>query len=90
MIAYGEVAQAVGPPLGPRGVSWALRQAPRSLALPWHRVVSADGRISIPGEGGQEQRMLLRMEGVGFRGRKVDMAQYAWRPADPKSARKNS
>ena len=82
VIAYGEVARAVGPPLGPRGVSWTLRQAPAGLDLPWHRVVAADGSISVPGETGHEQRVRLKLEGIGFRGRRVDIARYGWKPND--------
>jgi methylated-DNA-protein-cysteine methyltransferase-like protein len=44
-------------------------------ALPWHRIVRADG--SLP-KGGM-QRRLLEAEGVPFRGQRVDM-RVAWIP----------
>jgi methylated-DNA-protein-cysteine methyltransferase related protein len=38
--------------------------------LPWWRVVRADGSLAK----GERQRALLRVEGVPFRGDRVDMA----------------
>lgn len=38
-------------------------------AVPWHRVVRADGSLAR----GEPQRRLLEAEGVPFRGRRVDM-----------------
>jgi len=38
-------------------------------AVPWHRVVRADGSLAK----GARQRALLEAEGVPFRGEKVDM-----------------
>lgn len=45
-------------------------------AVPWQRVVRADG--SLP--KGVRQRLLLEHEGVPFRGSRVDM-RAAWTPA---------
>jgi len=68
--SYGSVARRAGLPRRARLVGHALRQAPDSLRLPWHRVVNASGRISFP--AGSEmhalQRRLLENEGVRFRG----------------------
>jgi methylated-DNA-protein-cysteine methyltransferase related protein len=47
-------------------------------ALPWQRVVRADGSLAK----GERQRALLEAEGVAFRGARVDMAA-AWVPASP-------
>jgi methylated-DNA-protein-cysteine methyltransferase related protein len=38
-------------------------------ALPWHRIVRADGSLAQ----GERQRRLLEAEGVPFRGERVDM-----------------
>jgi alkylated DNA nucleotide flippase Atl1 len=59
---YGDVARAAGFPGCARQVVWALRGASRGL--PWHRVVGAKGKISLPGENGLEQRFRLESEGV--------------------------
>lgn len=77
VITYGEVAEAGGAPGGARITVWALRSG---KALPWHRVVAAGGRIALPGEEGEEQRLRLRLEGVSFRGRRVRMDLHEWTP----------
>jgi len=74
--SYGAVAAAAGWPGGARQVVRVLNQIP---GLPWHRVVGAGGAIKLPGESGAEQRFRLRMEGVTFRGARVDMATHEYR-----------
>ena len=71
---YGQVAEAAGYPLHRRQVVQVLRASGGSL--PWHRVLGAGGEIKLPGVYGQEQRLKLEMEGVKFRGRKVDMKAH--------------
>jgi methylated-DNA-protein-cysteine methyltransferase-like protein len=71
--SYGAVAAAAGWPGAARQVVRVLNQVP---GLPWHRVVGAGGAIKLPGENGAEQRFRLRMEGVTFRGARVDMARH--------------
>jgi methylated-DNA-protein-cysteine methyltransferase related protein len=68
---YGRVAAAAGYPLYHRAVARLLRT--EIPLLPWHRVVVAGGEIRLRGEAAAEQRLRLRMEGVSFRGRQVDM-----------------
>jgi methylated-DNA-protein-cysteine methyltransferase-like protein len=70
---YGAVARAAGWPGAARQVVRVLRQV---NGLPWHRVLGAGGAIKLPGESGAEQRFRLRMEGVTFRGMRVDMKQH--------------
>jgi methylated-DNA-protein-cysteine methyltransferase related protein len=69
---YGRVAAAAGYPLYHRAVAQLLR---RELpgALPWQRVVGSGGEIKLPGAAAAEQRLRLKMEGVQFRGRRVNM-----------------
>ena len=45
---YGAVARAAGLPGRARLVGRALRLAPKTMHLPWHRVVGAGGRIVFP------------------------------------------
>ncbi len=71
---YGDIAYAAGYPGAARQVAWALHTS--SNGLPWHRIVGADGKILLPGEGGFEQRMRLRAEGVQFVGLRVDMKAH--------------
>jgi methylated-DNA-protein-cysteine methyltransferase related protein len=74
--SYGAVAAAAGWPGAARQVVRVLNQVP---GLPWHRVVGAGGSIKLPGENGAEQKFRLRMEGVTFRGARVDMAKHEHR-----------
>ena len=71
---YGEVARGAGYPRGARQVARAL-SVNDVQKLPWHRVMGSGGRILLRGEAGLHQRMLLRLEGVQFRGDRVDMDQ---------------
>jgi methylated-DNA-protein-cysteine methyltransferase related protein len=45
---YGAVARAAGLPGRARLAGRALRLVPKTLHLPWHRVVGAGGRIVFP------------------------------------------
>ena len=77
VITYGQVAAAGGFPGAARLTVWALQV---EKGLPWHRVVGAGGRIALPGEQGQEQRLRLKIEGVTFRGDRVRMDLHNWTP----------
>jgi methylated-DNA-protein-cysteine methyltransferase-like protein len=71
---YGQVAAAAGYPLYHRQVVQVLRKAGESL--PWQRVLGAGGEIRFKHEMAQEQRVRLEMEGVRFRGGRVDMTGH--------------
>src|SRR5215471_7769380 len=75
---YGQVAAAAGYPLYHRHVAQLLQRSP-SGSLPWQRVVGAGGAIKLKYEAALEQRMRLEMEGVHFRGKRVDMAEHQHR-----------
>ena len=72
---YGKVAAAAGYPLYHRAVAKLLRNAPFQ-GLPWQRIVGAGGEIKLKGEAAAEQRLRLGMEGVKFRGKRVNMKIY--------------
>jgi methylated-DNA-protein-cysteine methyltransferase-like protein len=42
-------------------------------------VLGAGGAIRVPGEDALEQRLRLEMEGVTFRGRRVNMDRHQFR-----------
>lgn len=69
---YGQVAAAAGYPLYHRAVARLLRMEANDR-LPWQRVVGAGGAIKLRFAAGEEQRLRLRMEGVAFRGKYVDL-----------------
>ncbi len=72
---YGKVAAAAGYPLYHRAVARLLRTDPPD-SLPWHRVLGAGGFIKLRHDAGVEQRRRLRLEGVRFRGQRVDMERF--------------
>jgi methylated-DNA-protein-cysteine methyltransferase-like protein len=74
---YGQVAAAAGYPLYHRHVAQLLRRT--HDGLPWQRVVGAGGEIKLKFEAGLEQRTRLEMEGVRFRGKRVDMVEHQHR-----------
>ncbi len=55
-------------PGAPR-LAGAVLHACEDPAVPWHRVVRADGSLAK----GERQRALLEAEGVPFRGARVDL-----------------
>jgi methylated-DNA-protein-cysteine methyltransferase related protein len=72
---YGKVAAAAGYPLYHRAVAKLLRSATLH-GLPWQRIVGAGGEIKLRGEAAAEQRLRLSIEGVKFRGKRVNMDIY--------------
>ena len=72
---YGKVAAAAGYPLYHRAVAKLLRSATLH-GLPWQRIVGAGGEIKLRGEAAAEQRLRLSIEGVKFRGKRVNMEIY--------------
>jgi methylated-DNA-protein-cysteine methyltransferase-like protein len=75
--SYGGIARRAGLPRRARLVGHALKVAPAGLKLPWHRVVNAQGRISLPAgsRAHRTQRRLLEEEGVVFRNGRVDLSK---------------
>ena len=73
---YGAVAAAAGLPGRARLVARALHG---SHGVPWQRVLGSGGAIKLTGEHAFEQRFRLQSEGVGFRGKKVDMKTFEHR-----------
>jgi methylated-DNA-protein-cysteine methyltransferase-like protein len=71
---YGQVAAAAGYPLYHRHVAQFLHRAGQTV--PWQRVVGSGGAIKLKYEAGLEQRKRLELEGVRFRGRRVDLAEH--------------
>jgi len=80
---YGQVAALAGFPRHARLAGYALHalREDRDPAVPWHRVINAQGRISL-GEfdGADLQRELLEAEGVLFQSNgRVDLARFGWK-----------
>ena len=69
---YGDIGKLIG--IGPRRVARALSSG--GGAVPWYRVVRADGTAAEPVR--VEQLGLLAAEGVPVRGGRVDLAAVHW------------
>ena len=80
--SYGQVAEIAGIPRGARQVGWALRQLSRGEDVPWHRVITASGRIAFEAGSArfEKQQALLAQENVTVTAGRVDMRKYRWRP----------
>lgn len=83
VLTYGEVARLAGMSRAARRVAQAMRRAPRGMKLPWHRVVNAQGKISLPPDspGYRRQRDRLEQEGVVFLNGKIDLDKFGYRGA---------
>jgi methylated-DNA-protein-cysteine methyltransferase-like protein len=75
---YRDVARAAGLPNGARQVVRTLHSLSASRALPWHRIIRADGSVALESCRGREAQIaLLRSEGVEVSDAgRVDMTKY--------------
>lgn len=76
---YGQIARLLGNPRLSRVVGYAMNGAPEDV--PCHRVVNRFGGLSdaFRPMGRATHRLLLEMEGVGFReDGTVDMERHFW------------
>jgi methylated-DNA-protein-cysteine methyltransferase-like protein len=79
--SYGEIAERAGLPRRARLVGRVLSQLPVGSRVPWHRVVNAQGRISLPAgsSAAREQRQRLLAEGVRIVGGRVALKEFGLR-----------
>ena len=70
---YGAIGRLIG--IGPRRVARALSSGGGG-AVPWYRVVRADGTAAEP--VGVEQLARLAAEGVPMRNGRVDVSAVGW------------
>ena len=80
---YGAVARLAGLPRQARLVGYALHALKTGTALPWHRVINAQGKLSLArggGSSGVTQRLRLEREGVSVdAANRVSLARYGWK-----------
>jgi methylated-DNA-protein-cysteine methyltransferase-like protein len=80
---YGTVARLAGLGGQARLVGYALSALPTGTALPWHRVINAQGRLSLDraaSSAGVTQLMRLAREGVrADAAGRIALATYGWR-----------
>jgi methylated-DNA-protein-cysteine methyltransferase-like protein len=72
---YGQVAAAAGYPRYHRAVARFLGTTIEG-EYPWQRVVGAGGEIKVRGRAAAEQKLLLKMEGVTFLGKRVNLSLH--------------
>ncbi|MCG3200668.1 MAG: Bifunctional transcriptional activator/DNA repair enzyme Ada [Gammaproteobacteria bacterium] len=72
-ISYGELAKRIGAPRSARAVARACAANALAVAIPCHRVVSADGGLSGYRWGVERKRELLKREAVDKRARRVSV-----------------
>lgn len=78
---YGAVARSAGLGGAARRVGAALRGLPNDTRIPWHRVINAQGKISLaPGSDAYaRQRSRLEREGIRFTSSgRVDLKKQGW------------
>ncbi len=84
---YGQIAALAGMPRHARQAGYALSATPSNVKIPWHRVLNAQGRVSLRlrhWDSGSDdlQRILLEAEGVIFDSAgKINLKQYQWQPS---------
>jgi methylated-DNA-protein-cysteine methyltransferase related protein len=87
LATYGQIAELIGAYGRARQVGWALRRLPLPAAVPWHRVVNAQGRITMaPSREGSDwmQMALLRAEGIPVQADgRLPLRRYLWVPPSP-------
>ncbi|MEP7066896.1 MAG: methylated-DNA--[protein]-cysteine S-methyltransferase [Gemmatimonadota bacterium] len=81
---YGQIAELAGLEGQARQVGYAMAAVPSSSTVPWHRVINAQGRVSMRAAGPGStiiQQQLLEREGVVFDdGGRVSLARFRWKP----------
>ena len=83
---YGQIAALAGMPRHARQAGYALAATPEGMKIPWHRVINAQGKISVRlkhWDSGNDdyQRILLEAEGVAFDSSgRVDLKRFRWQP----------
>jgi methylated-DNA-protein-cysteine methyltransferase-like protein len=82
---YGAIAKAIREPGGARVVGYAMSATPAGRGIPWHRVLSAGGKIRMPEPHAAKQRRLLASEGIEVGLHSIDMKIYGWEPKQKKS-----
>lgn len=82
VMSYGQIAALAGTPNGARLVVRVLNSSSKKHNLPWWRVVRGNGEIGLPGEGGAQQRAMLKSEGIVAEEGKRIPKQYFWQIGD--------
>lgn len=77
VVTYGQIARMLGS-AGCRAVGNALNRNPYAPAVPCHRVVGSDGRLTGFAGGLPKKKRMLLGEGVVMKGDRVDLKACAF------------
>lgn len=80
VITYGQLATLAGVPGAARLVGTVLCGLPENTELPWHRVINAQGKISLPVDSAayKKQQQRLQTEGVQMVNGKISLRIYGY------------
>jgi methylated-DNA-protein-cysteine methyltransferase-like protein len=78
---YGDISRIAGLGENARLVGYALHNIPHGADIPWHRVINAQGKISLPHIGGAYslQKKLLNAEKIVLVNGKIDLKKFGWK-----------
>lgn len=92
VVTYGELAKLAGLPGAARLAGTLMSGLNENTSLPWHRVINAQGRISLPehSAGRKIQQERLEAEGVIFEKGKINLRIYSYNAGEdtPKTHKK--
>ncbi|SNZ14450.1 methylated-DNA-protein-cysteine methyltransferase related protein [Terribacillus aidingensis] len=81
VMTYGQISAAAGRARGARQVSRILHSMSQKYELPWHRVLSADGKLKIRDEETRNEQMeRLYEEGLEVQNGRVNLEEYRYEP----------
>ena len=80
VITYGQLATLAGLPGAARLAGTVLCGLPEKTELPWHRVINAQGKISLPVDSAsyKEQVRRLEAEGIKLHNNKINLRIYRY------------
>lgn len=80
VITYGNLAKLAGMPNGARLAGKLMCGLPAGSRLPWHRVINAQGKLSLPenSDSYREQIRRLEKEGVAINNGKIKLSIYGY------------
>ena len=80
VITYGQLAALAGLPGAARLAGTTLCGLPENTELPWHRVINAQGKISLPPDSAAYKKQLQRLqaEGVEIKNGKISLRIYGY------------
>ena len=86
VLTYGALAKALRLPGGARTAGRAMGATPKGKAIPWHRVLGANGKILIREPYASLQKKLLESEGIPVVESRIDIKKHLWTPPRKKAS----